>query len=1368
MSLFQKTKRNKFSLALALLSLFFFIGSAYFVSPIFAFVPPGTLDPGCDPTNSACTIDFYGDTNARAAISLHNLDGITYSSSTGIFTLTPGYIIPASTSTDTWNNLLSASSTWNDAASWGNHATFGYLTTSSAAGTYLPLSASSTFLSTTSAAGIYLTQDNASSTYLSKDSASSTYLTQTNANSIYLSQVNANLNYLSTSSAAATYLNLSATSSFARLSGAIFDGSISATNFSGSATGTNTGDESSSTIRTKIGAATASNDGYLSASDWNIFNSKISSPWLTITNYSSLSSVPAIGGTAFSDSNWPSNVPSQAFDGVIDGYNTGWINLNGHTGILGYQFAFGKILTRYTIYPWHGAQNESGRRPKNWTFEGSNNGVSYTVLDTQVNQTSWTTSVGNIYTFSNSSSYIYYRLNISDNTGDANTAIAEMQFSGSGSPDTYSAAAGNVGIGTTNPLAKFDVNGDLLIEGINKLSFNSLGNESINSPAVGEIDMISRGNYKFYADTNNNDGNTYTEYEWHTQEAQGSSSKVRMAIRNDGNVGIGTTTLNSRLSVVGSGTTGSTINFQSFNSAGTPMMTVLDNGNVGFFAYTSLADIDAPLTVKKTVAGTGVTTITNWSNNIDSNFHFDISNTGESDKRAVWGPTTNTAVAFQTNGAERMRISPSGFIGIGTTTPYRMLSLYSADTNTSPGFNITSGSVGGRNYSFLSTAQNSALGAGKFTIYDEASSTDRFTIDKNGNVGIGTNNPEQKLDVNGILKLERVATTTLTGKDYPAIYGNLSGITGDATYNGALILQSRSSANQPIMFVTGSTPSIKMMIGGTGKVGIGTTNVASDNFDVVGSGSAGAAMEISSSNNTVGNLNNRAAFTLGRRIDSGSYNTTGWQFLKDENDSFAIRKLTNGTASSSPAMIITTNGSIGIGTTSTVYPLTVDGAGYFSGNILASNFYGTSTGLNTGDESSSTIRSKLGLASSTASGYLSSLDWNTFNNKLDSSSFSNLTTNYIIKWNGTNFASSSIFDNGNIGIGTSTPTQILTVAGNQYLTGAFFDGSYASGTAGMILQTTGTSTRWVATSTLGLTGGSSQWLTSGSDISYPSGNVSIGTSSQNGLFQVYSPGINTVVNVPTMTSNTSPSGVASCSSAYNASTDCYRAFAGLTYNGWLSLGTPTGVLQYQFPTGKTVQQYSIIPWSIDNFSSRSPKTWTFEASNNGTDWVVLDSRTNYTSWVSYTASNFSFTNSTSYSYYRLNVSANGGDTYLGVQNLGIYSGVNIPAGPALLVSGSTGQVGFNTLDLNSAQVSIVSNSLSTAGLIVQGSSLQTANLQNWQGGSGNILSAIDKNGYLGIGTSTPNSALSVVGSGVFSGNLTVAGTINGTNIKYVK
>ena len=54
------------------------------------------------------------------------------------------------------------------------------------------------------------------------------------------------------------------------LTGGSLTGSISATNLSG----TNTGDETNTTIKTKLGSASTSSDGYLTSTDWTTFNAK--------------------------------------------------------------------------------------------------------------------------------------------------------------------------------------------------------------------------------------------------------------------------------------------------------------------------------------------------------------------------------------------------------------------------------------------------------------------------------------------------------------------------------------------------------------------------------------------------------------------------------------------------------------------------------------------------------------------------------------------------------------------------------------------------------------------------------------------------------------------------------------------------------------------------------------------------------------------------------------------------------------------------------------------------------------------------------------------------------------------------------------
>jgi hypothetical protein len=92
---------------------------------------------------------------------------------------------------------------------------------------------------------------------------------------------------------------------------------------------------------------------------------------------------------------------------------------------------------------------------------------------------------------------------------------------------------------------------------------------------------------------------------------------------------------------------------------------------------------------------------------------------------------------------------------------------------------------------------------------------------------------------------------------------------------------------------------------------------------------------------------------------------------------------------------------------------------------------------------------------------------------------SGATTNYDV------YAASSLALNyfaGNVGIGTTTPYATLSVDGDLALTGFLYDRTHSTGTAGMVLQTTGSGTEWVATSSLGF---SSQSLSLGSSNQIP-------------------------------------------------------------------------------------------------------------------------------------------------------------------------------------------------------------------------------------------------------------------------------------------
>ena len=124
--------------------------------------------------------------------------------------------------------------------------------------------------------------------------------------------------------------------------------------------------------------------------------------------------------------------------------------------------------------------------------------------------------------------------------------------------------------------------------------------------------------------------------------------------------------------------------------------------------------------------------------------------------------------------------------------------------------------------------------------------------------------------------------------------------------------------------------------------------------------------------------------------------------------------------------------------------------------------------------------------------------------------------------------------------------------------------------------------------------------------------------------------------IPVMTSDTTPSGV--CSADIEIISQAYYAFDS-SYLSWFANATLPSYLQYQFPSQRVVSKYALTILPGSHFYPKfgdTPKSWTFEASNDGSNWTVLDTRTNYYGFNqnSTTRVVFTISNITPYSYYR--------------------------------------------------------------------------------------------------------------------------------------
>ncbi|UMX47940.1 MAG: NYN domain-containing protein [Candidatus Nealsonbacteria bacterium DGGOD1a] len=420
-------------------------------------------------------------------------------------------------------------------------------------------------------------------------------------------------------------------------------------------------------------------------------------------------------------------------------------------------------------------------------------------------------------------------------------------------------------------------------------------------------------------------------------------------------------------------------------------MTIKSDGNIGIGTTSpaELLDVNGRLRLAQTTAPE---TIADKLYNVSGNL--------------VWNGVNLTAGGALPSGAEGQLLynnagawtafdgmywdDANSRLGIGTTSPDRNLQVVggiranyiytdTAATATNPSVRLASG------YGFFSPGLNS--------VAVSASSTEVMRIDASGNVGIGTTSPAGRLDVLGLSTAYPSATVTagdlVVDTTNKTVYvGKQSNASGD---NSIFAVRDRIGINK--LYVSSQADIASYF--SSGNVGIGTTAPLSK-LSVGDAGSVNYNMSVSSGANGAIYANSSSGY--------GVYGTTlsGVGIY-----GYSAGSGTGGLFSSASGYgLIVSTGNVGIGTATPLYSLDVRTTNSVtSGQHPIANFYNSSGGA----------------------GVL--VGWNADGSAVNAG-FIRSVGSLPFYLGTTNSAQAvTILDNGNVGIGTTSPGSKLTVRG---------------------------------------------------------------------------------------------------------------------------------------------------------------------------------------------------------------------------------------------------------------------------------------------------------------------------------------------------
>ena len=401
---------------------------------------------------------------------------------------------------------------------------------------------------------------------------------------------------------------------------------------------------------------------------------------------------------------------------------------------------------------------------------------------------------------------------------------------------------------------------------------------------------------------------------------------------------------------------------------------------------------------------------------------------------------------------ERMRITSSGGVGIGITTPTISANYGSLAVNGSSGAFIDAYVNGTRIGGIEADSSNVYIQSiANVPMLFRINSTERMRIDSSGNVGIGTTSPAVKLHVSSSgSNFIRSATTGTSGQEtgYQIISTNSDAssnqwkiatniaadneiVTYDLTNSQTVDRYIRGASGYRNFWTNGSE---RMRIDSSGNVGIGTTSPGSKLYTQLSSATAyssgvtGNGLTIYNSSATT---NQYVGITLQGEPTTGNGGLATIMGTTTGSGNMDLTFSTRGSATLAERMRIDSSGNVLMGTTGLVTSLTVNGGGAFYTQGETTKYNGNTNGLSLGtiDKSTTPAGGGQGVIGIYSKDAAASQLQATMSLITDATGANRRLAISVIE-QGTGYRNVTLAEpGGNVGIGTASPGQKLSVAG---------------------------------------------------------------------------------------------------------------------------------------------------------------------------------------------------------------------------------------------------------------------------------------------------------------------------------------------------